>query len=221
VTRVTPTSNRGWPADVFDPSCRRCPRLAQHLDGFHASHPYYHCAPVAPFGDPDARLLVVGLAPGAHGANATGRPFTGDYAGRLLFDTLFRFGWANQPEAHAADDGLVLTDCRITNAVKCLPPANKPSTAEIRTCGRFLAGELAAMPPRVIVALGRVGHDAVVRAHGARLRDHPFAHAALHHPANGPPIVDSYHCSRYNTQTGRLTPTMFDHVFTLARHQLG
>ena len=208
--------HEGWPRDVFDAGCRHCPRLAAHLDAVQARHPDYHCAPVPPFGDPRARLLVVGLAPGEHGANATGRPFTGDYAGILLYETLYRFGLASAPESVSIDDGLVLRDCRISNAVKCLPPANKPTGAEVRACGPYLAAELERFPPRVVVALGRVGHDATLRALGLRLRDHPFAHGAVHEPAEGPLIVDSYHCSRYNTQTRRLTEAMFHDVFRRA-----
>lgn len=210
------SANAQWPVSVFDPGCRACPRLAAHLDAVSAAHPDYHCRPVAPFGDPNARLLVVGLAPGEHGANATGRPFTGDYAGHLLFDTLYRFGLSNRREGTAADDGMVLSDCRITNAVKCLPPGNKPTAAEARTCGAYLSAELARLPPHVVVALGRVGHDAVLRALGCRLSRYPFGHGAVHRLPDGPVIVDSYHCSRYNTQTGRLTPAMFDDVFRTA-----
>jgi len=217
---VSPTpkaANAHWPVAVFDAGCRACPRLAAHLDGVSVAHPDYHCRPVPPFGDPDARLLIVGLAPGEHGANATGRPFTGDYAGHLLFDTLYRFGWSNRREGTAADDGMVLSDCRITNAVKCLPPGNKPNAAEVRTCSAFLAAELTQLPPRVVVALGRVAHDAVLRALGCRLNRHPFGHGGVHHLSVGPTLVDSYHCSRYNTQTGRLTSAMFDDVFRTAR----
>jgi uracil-DNA glycosylase family 4 len=206
---------------VFEPGCRRCDRLAAHLDAVRARHPDYHCAPVPPFGDSAARLLIVGLAPGEHGANATGRPFTGDHAGTLLFATLHRFGFASQPFAEGPGDGLELIDCRISNAVKCLPPGNRPTGAEVRTCGGFLAAELERMPPRVIVALGRVGHDATLRALGLRLRDHSFGHGAVHRPADKPIVVDSYHCSRYNTQTGRLTEHMFHDVFRTALELLG
>lgn len=205
---------------VFDPGCRACPRLAAHLDAVHAQHPDYHCAPVAPFGDPQARLLIVGLAPGEHGANATGRPFTGDYAGHLLYATLHAFGFASKPESVAAGDGLELHDCRITNAVKCLPPQNKPTGAEIRTCNAFLAAEIARQSPRVVIALGRVAHDATLRALGRRQRDHAFAHGAVHEPPDGPLLIDSYHCSRYNTQTRRLTESMFRDVFAAARARL-
>lgn len=205
-------SGSDWPAAVFDPACRRCARLAAHLDAVRARHPGYHCAPVAPFGDPGARLLIVGLAPGEHGANASGRPFTGDHAGILLYRTLHELGLASAPESRAAGDGLRLHDCRITNAVKCLPPANRPTGAEVRACNAYLAAELEAFPPRVVLALGRVGHEAVLRALGLRQRDHPFAHGAIHRPAAAPALVDSYHCSRYNTQTGRLTEAMFRDV---------
>jgi uracil-DNA glycosylase family 4 len=199
---------------TFDPACRRCDRLASFLDHVRQSHPDYHCAPVPPFGDPNARLLIVGLAPGMHGANATGRPFTGDYAGVLLYDTLHRFGFGSKPESVAADDGLVLKDCRITNAVKCLPPENKPTTEEIRACNGFLARELEALPPgAVVLALGTIAHNAVLRARGLRQSAHRFGHAAEHPLPDGPRMIDSYHCSRYNTQTGRLTEAMFHDVF--------
>jgi uracil-DNA glycosylase family 4 len=205
---------------AFDPGCRACPRLAAHLDAVRARYPHYHCGPVPAFGDPEARLLIVGLAPGEHGANATGRPFTGDYAGRLLYSTLHAFGFANGPVSSAADDGLQLTDCRITNAVKCLPPGNKPTGAEVRECNGFLQAEIATRPPRVLLALGRVAHDATLRALGLRQRDCVFGHAAVHQPEGLPVVIDSYHCSRYNTQTRRLTEEMFHDVFRLAQAQL-
>lgn len=209
-------SGSGWPVTVFDPVCRRCPRLAAHLDAVRSRHPGYHCAPVAPFGDPGARLLIVGLAPGEHGANATGRPFTGDHAGILLYRTLYELGLGSAPESRSATDGLRLHDCRVTNAVKCLPPANRPTGTEARNCNAYLAAELAKYPPRVVLALGRVGHEAVLRALGLRRRDHLFAHGAIHRPDAAPVIVDSYHCSRYNTQTRRLTEAMFRHVLRTA-----
>ena len=202
---------------AFDPACRRCPRLAGFLDKVRGDHPGYHCAPVAPFGDAAPRVLVVGLAPGMHGANATGRPFTGDHAGILLYETLHRHGFATAPVSRAPDDGLELKRARITNAVKCLPPANKPTPAEVRECNPFLAAELAAAESvRVVVALGRIAHDAVLRALGLRPADATFAHAAEHALPGGRTLVDSYHCSRYNTQTRRLTPAMFDAVFARA-----
>ncbi|MGM0412689.1 MAG: uracil-DNA glycosylase [Pseudomonadota bacterium] len=206
---------------AFDPDCRACPRLAAHLDAVAAEHPDYHCRPVAPFGADDPGLLVVGLAPGLHGANATGRPFTGDHAGIMLYDTLYRFGFGSAPESRAADDGLQLHDCRITNAVKCLPPANKPTGGEVRTCRPFLAAELAGLRPgAVILALGRVAHETTIAALGGRQKDHPFAHGRWHQPEDGPALVDSYHCSRYNTQTRRLTPAMFDAIFESIRERL-
>ncbi|MCP5137843.1 MAG: uracil-DNA glycosylase [Gammaproteobacteria bacterium] len=202
----------------FDLACRACPRLAAFLDQVKIDHPDYHARPVAPFGDPQAQLLVVGLAPGMHGANATGRPFTGDYAGILLYRTLFDFGFASAPESISRDDGLTLNDCRITNAVKCLPPQNKPETAEIRTCNAFLAEELAALPTNaVVLALGTIAHNAVLRAQGLKAAAHRFGHAAEHDLPGGLKLLDSYHCSRYNTQTRRLTEAMFADVFRRAR----
>lgn len=203
---------------AFDAGCRRCPRLAGHLDAVRREHPDYHAAPVAPFGDPQARLLIVGLAPGMHGANRTGRPFTGDHAGILLYATLHRFGYASRPEAVSCDDGLALRGCRITNAVKCLPPQNRPSGEEVGTCNRFLAAELegfvAGGRPAVVLALGRVAHQAVLRARGLRQARFPFGHGAEHALGGGGKVlVDSYHCSRYNTQTRRLTEDMFTALF--------
>ncbi len=201
----------------FDAQCRRCPRLAAFLDRVRREHPGYHAAPVPPFGDRRARLLVVGLAPGMHGANRTGRPFTGDHAGILLYDTLHRYGFANAPESRARDDRLRLIDCTISNAVKCLPPANKPTGAEVRECNRYLRGELDRLAPPVIVALGRVAHDAVLRAFDLPARTHRFGHAAEHPLTPASTLLDSYHCSRYNTQTRRLTAQMFGSVFARAR----
>jgi len=200
----------------FDPGCRACPRLAAFLDQVQQRHPDYHCAPVPAFGDPRPRLLIVGLAPGMHGANRTGRPFTGDYAGILLYQTLFELGLSNQPESEA-DDALQLRGVRISNAVKCLPPQNKPASDEIRRCNRFLAAEIAALPPETrLLALGRIAHDAVLRALGLKLSAWPFAHGRLHRLPCGRQLFDSYHCSRYNTQTGRLTPAMFREVMARA-----
>ena len=206
-----------YPHPTFDLACRRCPRLARHLDAVRQAHPDYHARPVPPFGDPAARLLIVGLAPGLHGANRTGRPFTGDYAGILLYATLFRHGFGSTPESVASDDALVLRGCRITNAVKCLPPENKPTTDEVRTCSAFLAAELAELASlhdggAVLLALGQVAHGAVLRALKLKQAAWRFAHAAEHALPNGMTLIDSYHCSRYNTQTGRLTAAMFDAV---------
>ncbi len=204
-------------ASIFDPDCRDCPRLASFLDGVKTRHPAYHCGPVPPFGDRAARLLVVGLAPGMHGANRTGRPFTGDHAGILLYEVLHRFGFASHSESLAADDPLELIDCRITNAVKCLPPDNKPVGAEINTCNRYLATELDALPDgALIVALGGIAHRAVVKARGLRQATFKFGHDALHELGNLY-LLDSYHCSRYNTNTRRLTPAMFEAIFARAR----
>lgn len=204
---------------AFDPNCRRCPRLATFLDEVKSREPGYFARPVPPFGDDNPRLLIVGLAPGMHGANRTGRPFTGDYAGVLLYSTLHRFGFATASEpldaAGWANPDLQLVNCRITNAVKCLPPANKPEPGEIRECNRYLAAELEALPGHAsILALGQIAHQAVLRAKGLKLKDYPFAHASDYHLPGGRRLVSSYHCSRYNTQTRRLTPEMFEAVFT-------
>jgi uracil-DNA glycosylase family 4 len=197
----------------FDPNCRRCPRLAEFLEEGRARHPEYHCAPVAPFGDERPLLLIVGLAPGFHGANATGRPFTGDYAGVLLYETLHRFGWATGPVSTSRDDGLQLSGARITNAVKCVPPGNKPTPAEIATCNAFLGAELTGLPRgTVVLALGAIAHGAVLRALGVRPSSFRFGHGAEHLLPDGRVLLDSYHCSRYNTNTRRLTEEMFQAV---------
>jgi len=177
------------------------------------THPDYHCAPVPPFGDASAPVLIVGLAPGLHGANATGRPFTGDHAGIILYETLHRHGFASHSESLHVDDGMQLIDCRLTNAVKCLPPQNKPVGAEINTCNRFLAQELAQLArPAVVLALGGVAHRAVLKALGLKLSAFRFHHHAVAQPRDGLTLISSYHCSRYNTQTKRLTGPMFDAV---------
>ena len=207
---------------AFSTDCRRCPRLARHLDGVRAAHPDYHARPVAPFGATRARLLIVGLAPGMHGANRTGRPFTGDYAGVLLYDTLHRAGFASRPTSVHVADGLRLPGCRITNAVKCLPPANKPLPEEVRRCNGYLAGEIRALPDRAsILALGVVAHRAVLMALGLKLSSYRFGHGAKHALPDGSTLYDSYHCSRYNTQTRRLTPEMFRSVVDAIRADLG
>lgn len=202
----------------FDADCRRCDRLAHFLDEVKVQHPDYFCRPVPPFGADDPGVLVVGLAPGMHGANATGRPFTGDYAGVLLYQTLHKFGFASAPVSESAHDGLRLIDCRITNAVKCLPPQNKPSSGEINSCRAFLADELDGFRDGgVVVALGLIAHKSVAAAFGLRQAAVPFAHAARHAAPRGITLLDSYHCSRYNTQTRRLTTAMFEQVFADAR----
>jgi uracil-DNA glycosylase len=204
----------------YDIDCRRCVRLAAFVDQVREANPSYFCRPVPPFGEVAARLVIVGLAPGMHGANASGRPFTGDYAGILLYATLFKFGFSTRATSSGVDDDLQLIDARITNAVKCLPPGNKPLPEEIRNCNAYLAAELATLPAgAAVLALGRIAHDATLRALGLSGRDHPFSHGG-HHPLNrGAHLFDSYHCSRYNTNTGRLTTEMFEGVFaSIARH---
>jgi len=190
------------------------------MDAVHARHPQYHCRPVPPFGAADARLVIVGLAPGIHGANATGRPFTGDHAGILLYATLFKFGLATAAQSRAAADGLRLIDTRITNAIKCLPPANAPLPSETRECSAYLAAELSVLPAgAAVLVLGRIAHDAALRALGLAPRARAFAHGAEHPLERGVRLFDSYHCSRYNTHTRRLTPAMFEQVFAaIVRH---
>ncbi len=197
--------------------CPRCPRLVAFREAWRAKQPSWFNAPVASFGPADARLLIVGLAPGLQGANRTGRPFTGDYAGVLLYKTLADFGFAQGKYQERPDDGLILTDARISNAVRCVPPENKPTPLEIKTCRDFLIDTIAEMPRlEIVVALGRIAHDSAVRALGARLAAVPFAHAASHQIGKLR-LLDSYHCSRYNTNTGVLTEDMFRAVFRAAR----
>ena len=208
------------PLMVFDKSCRECPRLAKFLDSVKDRYPDYYCRPVPPFGASDARFLIVGLAPGMHGANRTGRPFTGDHAGILLYQMLHKYGFASVDHSEAADDNLKLIDCRITNAVKCLPPDNKPVGAEINTCNAYLANELQTLPSdSVVMALGGIAHRAVIKALGMRQADFKFGHASLH-DVEFFSLLDSYHCSRYNTNTRRLTEDMFDAIFAKARELL-
>jgi len=207
---------------MFNESCRACPRLARHLAVVRREHADYHARPVAPFGDKRARLLIVGLAPGMHGANRTGRPFTGDHAGILLYQTLYKHGFANQPDGADPRDGLRLIDCRITNAVKCLPPQNKPLPDEVVRCNRYLRAELERLRPgAVVLALGAIAHGAVLRAFDLKPAAFRFAHGKEHRLSRRATLLDSYHCSRYNTQTGRLTPRMFDAVVRRARARLG
>jgi uracil-DNA glycosylase family 4 len=197
----------------YSGNCRDCARLAAYLDHIRARHPGYHARPVAPFGDASARLLVVGLAPGLHGANRTGRPFTGDSAGILLYETLYRFGFASQSRASARDDGMRLTGCRITNAVKCLPPENRPRPDEVTRCNRYLRAELGALPAGgAVLALGHVAHAATLKALALPARAYRFAHGARHALPANLTLYDSYHCSRYNSQTRRLSTAMFHDV---------
>jgi uracil-DNA glycosylase family 4 len=205
----------------FSTDCRRCPRLARHLDRVRAEHADYHGRPVASFGAARPGLLIVGLAPGMHGANRTGRPFTGDYAGILLYDTLHRAGFASRPESTHAADGLELLDCRITNAVKCLPPANRPLPDEVRRCNGYLATEIRSLPEgAAVLALGLIAHAAVLMALDLKRSAYRFGHGARHALPGGLALYDSYHCSRYNTQTRRLTPRMFRKVVDAIRADL-
>ncbi|OIQ93141.1 uracil DNA glycosylase superfamily protein [mine drainage metagenome] len=200
--------------------CALCPRLCQFRAENRSRFPGWHNAPVPSFGALEAPLLIVGLAPGLRGANATGRPFTGDWAGDLLYGTLLRFGNAHGHYAERADDGLTLAGCRITNAVRCVPPANRPTPAEIKACHPYLAAEMAAMPQlKAVLALGGVAHDAVLAAVGLKKSASPFAHGAEHALPGGARLFDSYHCSRLNTNTGRLTEAMFHAVFARAKAQ--
>ncbi len=206
----------------FSTECRQCPRLARHLDSVRRLHPDYHARPVAAFGPKRARLLVVGLAPGMHGANRTGRPFTGDHAGILLYETLHSAGFSSRPGSSASNDGLRLAGCRITNAVKCLPPANRPLPQEVRQCNAFLASEISTIPDgAAILALGLIAHDAVLMALGLKRSCHRFRHGVRHDLPRGLRLYDSYHCSRYNTQTRRLTPEMFRRVVQAIRANHG
>jgi uracil-DNA glycosylase family 4 len=196
-----------------DRDCPLCPRLVEFRHAARAKFPDWHNAPVPPFGPDGARLLIVGLAPGLQGANRTGRPFTGDFAGNLLYATLKEFGLARGDYEQRPDDNLQLIDCRISNAVRCVPPENKPTPEEIRVCNRFLAEELASLPKlKAIMALGSIAHDAVLLGMGQRKSTARFAHGARHDLPRGLSLFDSYHCSRYNTNTGRLTEQMFRDV---------
>jgi uracil-DNA glycosylase family 4 len=200
--------------------CPLCPRLAAFRNAWRKTEPDWFNAPVDSFGPPEARLLIVGLAPGLRGANRTGRPFTGDYAGDLLYQTLIDFGFARGHYQARPDDGLELVDCRITNAVRCVPPENKPTPAEITTCRSFLTATIADMPRlAAVVALGRIAHETFISAQGARRASHPFGHGSMHQIA-ALRLFDSYHCSRYNTNTGVLTPKMFSEVFARVREHL-
>src|SRR5271166_6036706 len=200
-------------------NCALCPRLAEFRESNRAAFPEWANAPVSSFGKANARLLIVGLAPGLRGANRTGRPFTGDYAGDLLYETLLRYGFASGAYDRLPDDGLELVDCAIANAVRCVPPQNKPTPREISTCRAYLKQTIEALPClRIVLALGRVAHESVLRAYRARAAAFPFEHGSrrLLEPG-GPNLFDSYHCSRYNTNTGVLTAQMFRDVFAAIR----
>jgi uracil-DNA glycosylase len=197
--------------------CALCPRLVDLRRANRVAFRGWHNAPVASFGDRCARLLVVGLAPGLRGANRTGRPFTGDHAGEILYRTLIDHGFARGDYRAAPDDGLELIDCRITNAVRCVPPENRPSGAEVNACRRFLVAELCGPSPRVVLPLGGIAHASVLRALRLPLRHMPFRHGAVYRPAHAPILAPCYHCSRYNLNTGRLTPAMFTALFERVR----
>ncbi len=205
---------------TFDIDCTRCPRLASFLIDVKKDFPKYHARPVEPFGVANPKLLIVGLAPGKHGANATGRPFTGDHAGIILYETLYKFGFSNKPESVSRSDGLKLKQCRITNAVKCLPPENKPIGSEIKNCNAFLAAELAGLKKNTsLLVLGGVAHNSVLSALDLKKKDYPFGHGKKYKLPNGLVLFTSYHCSRYNTQTKRLTEASFHKVFkTIRKH---
>ena len=204
--------------DKFSINCHKCQRLVNFLNEVKVNYPNYHGRPVPDFGDISPKLLIIGLAPGMHGANRTGRPFTGDFAGLLLYQTLFKYGFSNHEKSISMNDGLELIGCRITNAVKCLPPGNKPESNEIKNCNGYLSGEIASFLAGkgvALLALGTVAHRAVLMALGLRLKDYPFGHGLIHQLPNNLTLYDSYHCSRYNTQTKRLTTDMFEQVFKI------
>jgi uracil-DNA glycosylase family 4 len=214
------TGSAQVPAEA-PPDCPLCPRLVAFRAANRQAQPSWHNGAVASFGKDSARLLIVGLAPGLRGANRTGRPFTGDWAGDLLYATLLDLGFARGTYTASPEDGLQLIDCMITNAVRCVPPENKPTPAEIGTCRPFLASRIAAMPRlAVILALGRIAHDSTLAALAVRRSAFPFAHGARHSPKAGLALYDSFHCSRYNTNTGRLTPQMFRAVLEAIRNHL-
>jgi uracil-DNA glycosylase len=209
------------PLALPPPDCSLCPRLAAFRHAQRNAHPEWYNAPVPPFGGSNAELLIVGLAPGLRGANRTGRPFTGDFAGELLYGTLGKFGFAEGSYGARPDDGLLLRRARITNAVRCVPPQNKPEPGEIAACRPFLAAEITSMPRlRAIVALGAIAHHTVLAARGLRRTQYPFAHGRLHMLPDGMWLADSYHCSRYNTNTGRLTQAMFEAIFVALASRL-
>ena len=205
--------------------CPLCPRLADFRDELIAREPDWFNGPVPSFGDPEAELLIVGLAPGMHGAHRTGRPFTGDWAGDLLYATIAKFGFSRGTYDARLDDGLVLENAMITNAVRCLPPQNKPVGAEINQCRPFLEAQMRALPNlRVLILLGKIAHDSTVRLLGLKLKDHPFGHGTRYETefaGRQISLVSSYHCSRYNTNTKRLTPDMFEDVFAMAKAETG
>jgi len=209
---VSPVPDAEAPRD-----CPLCPRLVAYRELCRIEHPDWWNGPVSAFGDPDARIVLIGLAPGKQGANRTGRPFTGDYAGDLLFATLAKFGLSRGTYQGRVDDGLELVDCAILTSVKCLPPQNKPLPEEIRTCRQFLQAGVSMLPrARIFIALGGIGHGSALKVLGGRPSTARFGHLAEHRMPDGRILLDSYHCSRYNTNTGRLTAAMFEAVFARA-----
>jgi uracil-DNA glycosylase len=217
--RLSATTMPAQPTLTPEPAadCRICPRLADYRRTNRAAHPDWFNAPVPSWGDPAAWLLIVGLAPGVQGANRTGRPFTGDYAGDLLYATLQKFKLAQGDYLQRADDGLTLKGCFISNAVRCVPPENKPTPAEIHSCRPFLVDQIKSLPRlKVMIALGTIAHQSALKALGAKLPKYPFGHNSVHVLPNGVTLIDSYHCSRYNTNTKRLTTDMFEAVFEKA-----
>ncbi len=206
---------------MIDPGCQLCPRLAEYRTSLQARYPDYHCAPVSAFGATDARLFIVGLAPGLHGANASGRPFTGDASGDLLFEKLHEYGFASQAKSRSCNDGMQLIDCRVSNAVKCVPPGNLPEASERNACNRFLREEISALPAgSVLLTLGGIAHSMTVRALDMRQSDYPFGHAKQFVLEDNRRIFTSYHPSRYNINTGRLTAAAFDRVIRDIREVL-
>ena len=222
-TRPTPTLPLNDPANA-PVDCRLCPRLAKFRDEVATKEPDWFNGAVASFGSLDAALLIVGLAPGMKGAHRTGRPFTGDWSGDLLYATLAKFGFSQGNYRGYRDDGLVLQNAMVTNAVRCLPPQNKPTSAEINQCRPYLKAQIDALPNlQVIILLGKIAHDSTMRTLGLKLKDHPFGHAAHYQTEQGGKpmhLISSYHCSRYNTNTKRLTPDMFEAVFAMAKTQI-
>jgi len=198
----------------YDPTCKACERLSSFLTQVKNKNPEYFCKPVPSFGEKNPTFLIVGLAPGMHGANRTGRPFTGDHAGILLYKTLYKFGFSNLETSKSVDDNLILKNCCITNAVKCLPPDNKPNHQEINNCNKFLQSEISELKQgSILLALGLVAHNAIMTALNLTKKEYKFSHGARHNLPNNLVMYDSYHCSRYNTQTKRLTEKMFHEVF--------
>lgn len=206
----------------YDPNCNRCDRLNNYLNSSRQKYPNYFCKPVPAFGAKEVKLLIVGLAPGLHGANKTGRPFTGDHAGIILYETLFKHGFSNKKNSEAQGDGLELINCKITNAVKCLPPLNKPLPDEIKNCNQYLQSEIESLEQKtVLLALGTIAHNAILTAMDLDKKNFKFSHAARYELPNKLILYDSYHCSRYNTQTKRLTTKMFNNVFLLIKKEIG